>query len=150
MSDEIGSGDSLVSVVQVSDASVSPSVLDIPVHNVALDCGFVLSRISVNSDEVIGYKSPVFQDNSLTGGRCGNRASPEMLFPDMSGTTSTDEGETIEVSVGVVSCCDRGKVPYQYCRNGYGYFMKNILSSLDPPGSVLSWSSTPISCSSIV
>ena len=48
----------------------------------------------------------------------------------MSGDTSTDEGETIEVSVDVVSCCVRGKVSYQYCRNGRGYFMKNILSSL--------------------
>jgi hypothetical protein len=62
MSDEIGSGDSLVSVVK--DASISPADLDIPVHNVALECGFVLSRISA-SDEVIGYKSPVFQDNKV-------------------------------------------------------------------------------------
>jgi hypothetical protein len=27
-----------------------------------------------------------------------------MFFSDMSGTTSTDEEETIDVSVGVVSC----------------------------------------------
>ena len=44
MSDEIGSGDSLASVVQ--DDSISPADLVIPVHNVALECGFVLSRIS--------------------------------------------------------------------------------------------------------
>ncbi len=78
-----------------------------------------------------------------------NHVSEGVFLPDMSGTTSTGEGETIEVSVGVVSCCVRGKVPYQYCRNGRGYFMKNILSSLDPPGSVLSCPSTPISWSSI-
>jgi len=72
-----------------------------------------------------------------------------MLFPDMTGTTSTDEGETIDVSVGVVSYCARGKLPYQYCRNGYGYFMKNILSSIDTPGSVLPCPFTPISWSSI-
>ena len=73
-----------------------------------------------------------FKTTSLLGDRCGNRASPEMSFPDMSGTTSTDEEETIDVPVGVVSWCVRGKLPYQYYRNGYGYFMKNILSSLDP------------------
>jgi hypothetical protein len=61
MSDEIGSGDSLDSVVQ--DASIIPTDLVIPVHNVALECGFVFSRISASSDKVIGYKSPVFQDN---------------------------------------------------------------------------------------
>jgi hypothetical protein len=72
-----------------------------------------------------------------------------MLFPDMSGTTSPDEEETIDVSVGVASCCARGKLPYQYCRNGYGYFMKNILSSLDPAGYVLPCLFTPISWSSI-
>jgi hypothetical protein len=44
-----------------------------------------------------------------------------MIFPDISGTTSTDEEETIEVSVGVVSCCVRGKVPYQYYRNSSGF-----------------------------
>ena len=47
-----------------------------------------------------------------------------------------------------LSCCVRGKVSYQYYRKGRGYFMKNILSSLDPPGSVLSCPSTPISWSS--
>ncbi len=64
-SDEIGSGDSLASVVQ--DASIRPADLVIPVHNVALECGFVLSRISANSDEVIGYKSPVFQKSVVWG-----------------------------------------------------------------------------------
>jgi len=68
----------------------------------------------------------------------------------MSGTTSTDEEETIDVSVGVVSCCARGKLPYQYRRNGHGYYMKNILSSLDPPCSVMPCPSTPISWISIV
>ena len=39
MSDEIGSGDSLASVVQ--GFSIIPVDLVIPVHNVALECGFV-------------------------------------------------------------------------------------------------------------
>ncbi len=67
MSDEIGSGDTLASLVQ--DAWISPTDLAIPVHNVALECVVVLSRISAISDEVIGYKSPVFQDNSLAWGQ---------------------------------------------------------------------------------
>ena len=46
MSDEIGSGDILASVVQ--DGSISPADLDISVHNVALECCFALSRISVS------------------------------------------------------------------------------------------------------
>ncbi len=50
-----------------------------------------------------------------------------MFFPDMSGSTSTDEEETIEVSVGVVSSCDRGKLPYQYNRNGYGSKKKPVV-----------------------
>ena len=79
MSDEIGSGDSLDSVVQ--DVSVSPGGLAIPVHNVALECGFVLSRISVSSDEVIGYKSPVFQDNNLTGGQVWDPSISRNAFP---------------------------------------------------------------------
>jgi hypothetical protein len=53
MSDEIGSGDNLASVVQ--DDLISPADHSIPVHNVALECVFVVSRISPNSDEVIGY-----------------------------------------------------------------------------------------------
>ena len=79
MSDEIGSGDILVSVVQ--DASISPADLVIPVHNVALECGFVLSRISANSDEVIGYKSPVFQDNSLAWGQVWEPSISRNAFP---------------------------------------------------------------------
>jgi len=79
MSDEIGSGDSLASVVP--DVSISPADLDIPVHNVALECGFVLSRISANSDEVIGYKSPVFQDNSLAWGQVWEPIISRNAFP---------------------------------------------------------------------
>jgi hypothetical protein len=79
MSDEIGSGDSLASVVQ--DASIRPADLVIPVHNVALECGFVLSRISANSDEVIGYKSPVFQDNSLVWGQVWEPSISRNAFP---------------------------------------------------------------------
>ncbi len=78
MSDEIGSVDSLVSVVK--DASINPADLDIPVHNVALECGFVLYRISA-SDEVIGYKSPVFQDNSLAWGQVWEPSIFRNAFP---------------------------------------------------------------------
>jgi hypothetical protein len=39
-------------------------------NNIVLECGFVLSRISTNNDQVIGYKSPVFQDNRLDGVQC--------------------------------------------------------------------------------
>jgi hypothetical protein len=113
--------------------------------NVTLYCPEFVSVVMRSSDTRV----QCFKTTVLLGGRCGNRASPEMFFPDMSGTTSTDEEEAIDVSVGVVSYCDRGKLPYQYYRNGYGYFMKNILSSLDPPGSALSCPSTPISWSSI-
>jgi hypothetical protein len=47
-------------------------------------------------------------------------------------STSTDEGATTEVPVVAVSCCVRGKVPYQYLKKGRGYCMKNMRSSLDP------------------
>ena len=79
MSDEIGSGDNLASEVQ--DALISPTDLAIPVHNVALECGFVLSRISDISDEVIGYKSPVFQDNSLAWGQVWEPSISRNAFP---------------------------------------------------------------------
>ncbi len=79
MSDEIGSGDSLVSVVQ--GASISPADFAIPVHNVVLECGFVLSRISASSIEVIGYKSPVFQDNSLVWGQVWEPSISRNAFP---------------------------------------------------------------------
>ena len=79
MSDEIGSGDSLASVVQ--DASISPADLAIPVHNVALECAFVLSRIAASSDKVIGYKSPVFQDNSLAWGQVWEPSISRNAFP---------------------------------------------------------------------
>jgi hypothetical protein len=79
MSHEIGSGDILTSVVQ--DASICPTDLAIPVHNVAITCDFVLSRISVSSDEVIGYKSPVFQDNSLVWGKMWEPSISRNVFP---------------------------------------------------------------------
>ncbi len=101
MSDEIGSGDSLASVV--TDASVSPAGLDIPVHNVALECGLYCPEFLPTVMRSSDTRVQCFKTTALLGGRCGNRASPEMLFPDMSGTTSTDEEETIEVLVGVVS-----------------------------------------------
>ena len=65
--DEIDSGDVLVSVVQ--DPSVRPSdPQSLPSPSTMLNLNVVLlSRISGSSDEVIGYKSPVFQDNSLGG-----------------------------------------------------------------------------------
>jgi hypothetical protein len=79
MSDEIGSGDSLASVVQ--DASISHTDLAIPVHNVVLECGYVLSRISDIRDEVIGYKSPVFQDNILAWGQVWEPSFSRNEFP---------------------------------------------------------------------
>jgi hypothetical protein len=97
--------------------------------NVALYCPEFLPAVMRSSDTRV----QCFKTTTFLGVRCGNRVSPEILFPDMSGTTSTDEEETIDVSVGVVSYCARGNLPYQYYRNGYGYFMKNDLSSLDPP-----------------
>ena len=100
MSDEIGSGDSLVSLVQ--DGSISPTDLVIPVHNVALECGFLPAVMRSSDTRVQCFKTTV-----LFGDRCGNRSSREMIFPDMSGTTSTDEEGTIDVSVDVVSCCNR-------------------------------------------
>jgi hypothetical protein len=52
----------------VYEASFRPT--DLTSHlNVALECGCVLSRISVMRHEVIGYKSTVLEDNSLPGGQ---------------------------------------------------------------------------------
>ena len=52
----------------VYETSFNPT--DLTSHlNVPLECGCVLSRISVMRDEVIGYKSPVLEDNSLAGGQ---------------------------------------------------------------------------------
>ncbi len=62
----VGSRHSLVFAVY--EPSFSPT--DLTSHlNVALECGCVLSTISVMRDEVIGYKSPVLEDNSLAGGQ---------------------------------------------------------------------------------
>ena len=82
---------------------------------------------------------------------CGKLESvtPEVLSPVISASTPTDEGETTEVPVVVVSCCGGGKVAYQYCKKDMGYFMKNMRSESDPPVSQLPCPSTPISCSSI-
>ena len=64
--DQVGSRHSLV--ITVYETSFSPT--DLTSHlNVALECGCVLSRISAMSDEVIGHKSPVVEDNSLAGGQ---------------------------------------------------------------------------------
>ena len=123
MGDQVGNRHSLA--FEVYEASFRPT--DPTSHlNVSLECGCVLSRISAMRDEVIGYKSPVLEDNILAGGQVWELSISQIDSPDMSGSTTTDEGETIEVPVGVVSRCDRGKVSYQYYRNGRGYFMKNI------------------------
>ena len=71
MVDQVGSRHSLVFAVY--EVSFRPT--DLTSHlNVELECGCVLSKISAMRDEVIGYKSPVLEDNSLAflGGRCGN------------------------------------------------------------------------------
>jgi hypothetical protein len=70
----------------------------------------------------------------------------------MSGSTTTDEGETIEVSMGVVSSCSKGEVSYQYCKRGNGilhekYFV--IIRSSGFSARVLPCPSTPISSSSV-
>ena len=52
--------------------------------------------------------------------------SPELISPDMSGSTLTDVWETTEVTVVVVSCCERGKVVYQCFKKDK--FLKNMLS----------------------
>ena len=53
---------------EVYEVSCRPT--DLTSHlNVSLECVCVLSRISVMRDEVIGYKSPVLEDNSLAGGQ---------------------------------------------------------------------------------
>ena len=57
--------------------------------------------------------------------------------------------EDMSVRVSGSRLTSESCLSYQYYRNGRGYFMKNILSSLDPPGSVLPCPSTPISWSSI-
>ncbi len=55
-------------VFAVYEASFRPT--DLTSHlKVVLECGCVLSRISDMSDENIGYKSPVLEDNSLPGGQ---------------------------------------------------------------------------------
>ena len=61
---------------------------------------------------------------SFLGGMCGKleSVSDEVLSHVMSTSTSADEGETTEEPVVVVSCCGGGKVEYQYCKKGMGYF----------------------------
>ena len=55
-------------ILAVYEASFSPT--DLTSHlNVALERGCVLSRFSDMRDEVIGYKSPVLEDNSLAEGQ---------------------------------------------------------------------------------
>jgi hypothetical protein len=41
-------------------------------------------------------------------------------------STPTDEGETTEEPVVVVSFCGGGKVEYQCCKKDIGYFIKNM------------------------
>ena len=66
MGDQVGSRPN--HVFAVYEVSFSPT--DLTSHlNVALECGCVLFRISAMRDEVIGYKSPVLEDNSLAGGQ---------------------------------------------------------------------------------
>jgi hypothetical protein len=54
----------------------------------------------------------------------------------MSSSTPTDEGETTEEPVVVVSYCGGGKVVDQCCKKDIGYFIKNMRSETDPP---VSW-----------
>ncbi len=63
MDDQVGSRHILAFAVY--EDSFSPTDLTSHVLNVALECDCVLSRISDLRDEVIGYKSPVLEDNRL-------------------------------------------------------------------------------------
>jgi hypothetical protein len=58
-----------------------------------------------------------FLSTDFLGGMCGKLESVtvEVLSPVMSTSTPTDEGETTEEPVVVVSYCGGGKVVYQYC-----------------------------------
>jgi hypothetical protein len=96
-----------------------------------------------SSDTRVQY----LKTTALLGGRCGNLnwVSPELLLPVMSAYTPTDEGESSEEPVVVVSCCAGGKVPYQCCKKGIGYFIKNMRSESDPPVSRMPCPSTSIS-----
>ena len=66
MGDQVGSRHSLVFAVY--ESSFSPTDLTSQVLNVAPQCDSILSRISALGDEVIGYKSPVLEENNLAGG----------------------------------------------------------------------------------
>ena len=148
MDDQVCSRHSLV--FEVYESSFRPT--DLTSHlNVSLECGCVLSRISAMRDEVIGYKSPVLEDNILPGGqvRENGLSASRAAFPYHVCVHTNRWGETSEVPVVVVSCCAGGKVPYQCCKEGIGYFMKNMRSEADPPVSRLPCPSTPISWISV-
>ena len=58
--------------------------------------------------------------------------SLELLSPAISGCTLTDEGETTELPVVAVSCCERGKVSYQYLKKDGGYLKKGENKKKNP------------------
>ena len=66
MGDQVGSRNILVFTVHEDSSNYTD--LSSHVLKVALECVCVLSKISALRDEVIGYKSPVLEDNNLTGG----------------------------------------------------------------------------------
>ncbi len=88
--------------------------------------------------EVIGYKSIVIEDNNLPRGHvwevgvwgfrsllvcfvslldnCQVSVTPEVLSPVMSSSTPTDEVETTEEPVVVVSWCGGGKIADRCCK----------------------------------
>ena len=94
MGDQVGSRHSVVFAVY--EASFSPT--DLTNHlNVTLECDCVLFRISDMRDEIIGYKSPVLEDNSLVGGQVWELglSVSRADFPVMSVSIPTDEGGNI-------------------------------------------------------
>ena len=95
------------------------------VLNVTLECGCVLSRILDLRDEVIGYKSPVLEDNILPGGHVrelGLSVSRADFPCHVCVYTNRWGGNLVsEVPVVVVSCSSgEGCVPVgPLCRNPF-------------------------------
>ncbi len=70
------------------------------------------------------------------GGMCRKLESvtSEVLSPVMSVSTPTDEGETTEVPVVVVSYSSTGKDVYQYCKEMHGVFHEEYTVGIGSSG----------------
>ena len=68
---------------------------------------------------------------------CLDWVVPDMFSPDMYRCTPTGRGKQMKYRWSLSPGVRRGKCPvYQYFKEGTGNYMKNMLSLLDPPGSV--------------